>query len=124
MRGRYNYGCAGYKDGCRFRIPLSLCGKTIPLSAARALLTDGKTAPMTGFWSKKKNKPFDASLKLEDGQVVFSFDNLPRGGTGDGTAGSELRERPAGYMTYDPSLGIPPTRRFPNRRLRVSADGT
>lgn len=113
VRGRYNYGCAGYKDGCRFRIPLSLCGKTIPLSAARALLTDGKTAPMTGFWSKKKNKPFDASLKLEDGQVVFSFDNLPRGGTGDGTAGSELREKPAGYMTYDPSLGIPPDAPLP-----------
>ena len=68
---------------------------------------------MTGFWSKKKNKPFDASLKLENGQVVFSFDNLPRGGTGDDAAGSDLRERPAGYMTYDPSLGIPPDAPLP-----------
>lgn len=71
-KGRYNYGCLSYKEGCKFRIYTSMCGRTVPISAARELLTQGKTRKLRGFISKKGN-PFEASLKLEDGKAVFDF---------------------------------------------------
>lgn len=72
VRGRFNYSCSKYKDGCSFRIPLSLCKRAIPVSAAKALLETGTSAKLSGFVSKS-GKPFSAALKLEDGRVVFAF---------------------------------------------------
>lgn len=72
VRGRYNYGCRKYKEGCSFRIPLSLCKRPIPVSAARALLDGRQTAKLGGFISKN-GKTFSASLMLEGDKVVFKF---------------------------------------------------
>ena len=72
VRGRYNYGCSGYAEGCKFRIPLSLCKRPVPLTAAKALLENGKTAKLDGFVSKN-GKPFSAFLKLNGDKVEFDF---------------------------------------------------
>ena len=72
VRGRYSYGCMKYKDGCKFRIPLSICKRPIPISAAKTLLEGGTTAKLEGFVSKKGNR-FAAALALEGENVVFKF---------------------------------------------------
>lgn len=72
LRGRYSYGCSGYKEGCNFRLNLEICKRVIPLSAARDLLQTGQTVKLKGFTSKN-NKPFDAALKLENGKIIFNF---------------------------------------------------
>lgn len=72
VKGRYGYGCLSYKEGCKFRINGVICKRVVPISAARALLKEGKTQKIAGFTSKK-NTLFDASLKLEDGKVLFDF---------------------------------------------------
>ena len=72
VKGKFNYGCMGYRSGCKFRIPLSLCKRVISISNARMLLSTGKTSKIEGFISKK-NTPFNATLKLENEKVVFDF---------------------------------------------------
>ena len=72
VKGRYGYGCLSYKEGCKFRLNGVILGRVIPLSAARALLHEGKTQKLTGFTSKN-GKAFDAYLKLEEGKIVFGF---------------------------------------------------
>lgn len=72
VKGRYGYGCLGYKEGCRFRINSSICKKTISISNARALLENGRTEELHGFISRKGN-PFNAVLKLENGEVNFEM---------------------------------------------------
>ncbi len=72
IRGKYNYGCTGYKEGCKFKISLDICRRTIPISAARDLLQNGGTVKLKGFISKA-GKPFDAALKIEGDKVVFDF---------------------------------------------------
>jgi len=74
VRGRYGYGCMGYKEGCKFRINLMICKRPISLQNARSLLQNGKTALIRGFVSKN-NKNFDAYLALKEGKVVFEFEN-------------------------------------------------
>ena len=71
-KGRYGYGCMGYKDGCKFRINDYICKRVITVDEVRELLHSGKTSKLTGFISKN-GKPFDAVLKLENGSVVFEF---------------------------------------------------
>ena len=73
-RYKFNYGCSGYKEGCNFRINLSICGRNISVNHAKQLLTEGKTTKIQGFTSKN-GKSFDAVLKLEDGKCVFDFNN-------------------------------------------------
>ncbi len=72
VRGRYNYGCSGYKEGCGFKIPLSICRRAVPMSAARALLENGTSARLEGFISKS-GKPFAASLVLNGEKTEFKF---------------------------------------------------
>ncbi len=72
-RGQYGYGCSGYKEGCKFRIPLSLCGRCIPINEAKNLLAVNRTRKLDGFISKS-GKPFSASLKMdEEHKVIFVF---------------------------------------------------
>ena len=74
IRGRYGFGCSGYKDGCKFRLNGYICKRNISLSNAKLLLETGKTSKIQGFTSKN-GKLFDAYLVLEkDGSIVFSFD--------------------------------------------------
>lgn len=72
VKGRYGYGCLSYKEGCKFRINGVICKRTIPISAARELLAEGRTRLLAGFISKN-GKPFEARLKMEDGRAVFDF---------------------------------------------------
>lgn len=73
LRNRYGYGCVGYKDGCKFKINLVICGRVISKENVKLLLETGKTSKIRGFISKN-NKSFDAYLKLENNQVEFSFE--------------------------------------------------
>ncbi len=72
VKGRYNYGCMGYKSGCKFKINFVICKRIISINNAKMLLSTGETSKIKGFVSKN-NKPFDAKLKLQDGQIVFDF---------------------------------------------------
>ena len=70
------YGCAGYKDGCKFSVNTYICGKAISASNLRKLLADGKTDPIQGFVSKKTGNTFEARLVLDENKkAVFSFDD-------------------------------------------------
>ena len=73
VRGKFNYGCMGFSDGCKFRVGVTICHKDIPIAEVRRLLAEGSTGPMTGFISKN-GKRFDAKLVIKDGEAVFSFD--------------------------------------------------
>ncbi len=73
VKGKFSYGCRGYKEGCAFRIPISLCRRPIPLAQARLLLSEGKTQTLTEFYSARTGKYFEAALRLEEGKVVFDF---------------------------------------------------
>ena len=73
VRGKYNYGCMGFSDGCTFKMGVNICKRDIPISEARRLLASGSTAKLTHFVSKK-GKFFDAALALKDGSVVFNFE--------------------------------------------------
>ncbi len=72
IRGRYSYGCYGFKEGCEFKMGVKICRKDIPADEARRLLATGKTAKLRGFVSKT-GKRFDARLTLKDGAVGFDF---------------------------------------------------
>ena len=72
-RGKFGYGCMGYKEGCNFKINLSICSRTISKRNAQMLLETGKTSLIRGFVSKKSGKSFDSYLVLKDGKIVFEF---------------------------------------------------
>lgn len=72
IRGKYNYGCTGYKEGCKFRISSYICKRNISITNARLLLSEGKTAEIQGFISKN-GKPFSARLRLDGDKAVFDF---------------------------------------------------
>ena len=73
IRGKSGYGCMGYKEGCDFRIGLTICKKTIPILEIKRLLATGESAKLSGFVSKN-GKLFSGKLVLKDNTVVFSFD--------------------------------------------------
>jgi DNA topoisomerase-3 len=73
IRGRQSYGCMGYNEGCEFRIGITICKKSIPISEIRRLLAEGATAKMRGFVSKN-GKTFEGRLVIKDGAAVFNFD--------------------------------------------------
>ena len=74
IRGRYGYGCAGYKEGCKFSVNAYVCSRAISASNMKRLLETGETSKIRGFISKK-GTPFDAVLRLADGKAVFDFNN-------------------------------------------------
>ena len=70
---RFGYGCERYKDGCKFTIGGTICGREIAKEEVTSILTNGKTEKLTGFVSKAGNN-FDAVLKLDENKrVVFEF---------------------------------------------------
>ena len=77
IRGRYGYGCTGYKEGCKFRFGAYICKRAISLSNAKLLLSEGQTSVIEGFTSKN-GKLINGRLKLADGEngekkIVFDF---------------------------------------------------
>ena len=73
VRGNSSYGCMGFKDGCDFRVGVTVCKRTVSADEVRRLLANGTTSRLSGFISKN-GKSFDASLVIKDGKAVFSFD--------------------------------------------------
>ena len=73
IRGKFNYGCMGYSDGCNFKVGVNICKRDIPISEVARLLATGETALLTDFISKN-GKRFKAKLVIKDGEAVFKFD--------------------------------------------------
>ncbi len=73
IRGKFNYGCMGYSDGCTFKVGINICKRDIPISEISRLLETGETGLMTDFISKN-GKRFKARLVIKDGSAVFKFD--------------------------------------------------
>ena len=71
-RSFYGYGCSGYKEGCKFSIPLRICKRAIPVTVAKELLSNGKSSKLDGFISKN-GKPFSAFLGIDNGKVSLLF---------------------------------------------------
>jgi DNA topoisomerase-3 len=67
-----SYGCSGWSRGCKFAIWKTIAGKKIGVRTAQALLRQGRSPVLKGFESKA-GKPFDARLKLDEGEVRFDF---------------------------------------------------
>ena len=72
-RGKYGYGCMGYKEGCNFRVNSFICGRVISKRNVALMLESGKTSLIRGFISPKNGKTFDAYLKLAEGKTIFEF---------------------------------------------------
>ncbi len=72
IKGRYGYGCVGYKEGCNFRISGVICKRVISVSNAKLLLQNKVSSEIKGFTSKA-GKPFNARLAIDNGKVVFKF---------------------------------------------------
>ena len=73
IRGRFAYGCIGYKDGCPFKVGTTICSRRISKTEMARLLATGSTSKISGFVSKK-GKFFSGRLVLKDGEAKFSFD--------------------------------------------------
>ena len=73
-RFRNFYSCVGYREGCKFLVGISICGRAISVANLKMLIETGHTAVIQGFVSAKTQKTFDASLKLENGRAVFDFE--------------------------------------------------
>lgn len=72
VKGRYGYGCAGYRDGCKFKVSGVICKRVISIKNVKMLLETGRTSKIKGFVSKK-GKNFDAYLKLNGDKTEFDF---------------------------------------------------
>ncbi len=74
IKGKYNYGCTGYKEGCKFKISMNICKRVIGKNIAKEILQNKISQKIDGFISKN-NKEFSAKLKLEDdGKLSFVFE--------------------------------------------------
>lgn len=73
IRGRYSYGCSGYKEGCKLSISLNICSRNISVSNVKLLLETGQTSKICGFVSQRTGKTFDGRLKIVDGKAAFDF---------------------------------------------------
>ncbi len=72
-RGRYSYGCMGYKSGCKFSVNAYICKRAISKANVSMLLENGHTSKIRGFISPRTGKSFDSVLKLEGERCTFDF---------------------------------------------------
>ncbi len=73
VKGKYSYGCVGYKDGCKFRINGVICKRPISIANARMLLGEQKQTSLIQGFVSKNGKEFSARLKLDGDKAVFDF---------------------------------------------------
>lgn len=67
------FGCANWRNGCKFTVWKTIAGKPIPEEAVEKLIVQGRTEKMTGFKSKA-GKPFSAALVVKkDHTIGFEF---------------------------------------------------
>ncbi len=67
-----SYSCSRWKQGCKVVIWKTIAGKRISGRTVKTLLAKGQTRQLKGFKSKA-GKPFEARLKLVDGEVQLDF---------------------------------------------------
>lgn len=73
IKGKYGYGCAGYKEGCSFKINLQILGTLINKTQVQKILSGEKTDQLS--FVSKSGKQFYGKLKLDkENKVVFDFD--------------------------------------------------
>ena len=70
VRGRQNWGCMGYKNGCTFRIPFVYAGYTLTEEDAKALLERGRTKII------RLHDDRTYVLKLQGGAVTHEEESL------------------------------------------------
>lgn len=70
VRGRQNWGCMGYKNGCRFRIPFVYAGYALTEEDAKAILTRGRTKII------RLHDDRTYVLKLQGGVVTHEEESL------------------------------------------------
>ncbi len=74
VKGKYSYGCEGWREGCSFRINLAICSRAIGIGQVKKLLSEGKTDLLQNFISPRTGNAFSARLVLgEGGKVNFEF---------------------------------------------------
>ncbi|MBE6592628.1 MAG: DNA topoisomerase III [Ruminococcaceae bacterium] len=72
-RNKFGYGCANYKQGCKFRVGAYICNRAISKRNVELMLQSGRTSVIKGFVSARTGKSFDAALKIEGEKCVFDF---------------------------------------------------
>ena len=78
-KGKTNVFCSGYREGCQFSIPYTLCQKKLTDNQIQMLIHSQRTNVIKGFTSKA-GKSFDASLKIDSqGKIEFVFPNTKKG---------------------------------------------
>ena len=64
LRGKIAFGCARFREGCQFRLPLELLGKKLSDSQVKSLLAKGRTQLIKGFVTGAGEK-LDGALTLD-----------------------------------------------------------
>ena len=79
VKSKTNVFCSGYKEGCKFSIPYTLCQKKLTDNQIQMLIHSQRTNIIKGFTSKA-GKSFDASLKIDgQGKIEFVFPTAKKG---------------------------------------------
>lgn len=96
MESKMTYGCANWKTtGCKFAIWKTIAGRPITPEDAKVLLEKQQTDVLEGF-TNKQNRPFAASLVLENGKVGFRF-SAPSFGKCPACKEGNITESPKSY---------------------------
>ncbi|HLV41513.1 MAG TPA: DNA topoisomerase 3 [Brumimicrobium sp.] len=75
IEGKKAYGCAQYKEGCKFVIPFVFMGKKLSNKQLNDLITKGKTTKIKGFKKPGSEESIDGKLELTpDFNVTLNTD--------------------------------------------------
>lgn len=75
LEGKKAYGCAHYKEGCKFVIPFEFMGKKLSNKQLSDLITKGKTTKIKGFKKLGSEEGIDGKLELtSDFNVTLNVD--------------------------------------------------
>lgn len=64
IQGKNAYGCAHYKEGCKFVIPFEFMGKKLTNTQLEDLISKGKTSKIKGFIRPGTEEAIDGNLEL------------------------------------------------------------
>jgi DNA topoisomerase-3 len=64
LRGKTAFGCARFREGCQFRLPIEILGKKLSDPQVKALLAKGRTQLIKGFVTGAGEK-IDGALALD-----------------------------------------------------------
>ena len=67
LKGKKAYGCAHYKEGCKFVVPFEFLGKKMTNKQLSDLITKGKTTKIKGFKKPGNEEKFEGKLVFTEG---------------------------------------------------------